>query len=81
MIGWAGAVMMEMRSTPQTTAEDAAVTAWIEGGMKGAPPPAAPSTSEFLRIMRAYLEPARAQASAADATTMRRYGKLPTSAT
>ena len=76
---WVGAILSELRSaaSPEPSASERAVTAWIEGGMAGDPPAAAPSSREFVRIVRARLQAVRAQAAAADPHTNRRYGVLP----
>ena len=70
---WVGAVLTESPSTDRTEA-DRAVSLWIEGGMTGAPPAVAPGSKEFLRVMRAQLQPLRKQAEATDVNTKRRYG-------
>jgi S-formylglutathione hydrolase len=59
------------------TADELAVTAWIEGGRAGNPPPVPPSSKEFIRIVRAQIEPIREQATKSDPSTGRRYGVLP----
>jgi S-formylglutathione hydrolase len=59
------------------TADELAVTAWIENGRAGNPPPAPSSSKEFIRILRAQLEPIREQAARSDPSTIRRYGVLP----
>jgi len=78
MLTWAGSAMAAMRSAPAApTAEERAVASWIEGGMAGNPPAAAPTSREFLRILRAQLQPIRDRAVASDPTTDRRFGVLP----
>jgi S-formylglutathione hydrolase len=78
MYTWVGTVMSALRSkTVEPTAEEQAVSAWIEGGMSGKPPAAAPTSQEFLRILRAQFQPLRDGAAAADPTGSRRYGVLP----
>ena len=78
MYTWVGSVMSALRSkTVEPTAEERAVSAWIEGGMAGSPPAAAPTSQEFLRILRAQFQPLRGQAADADPTTNRRYAVLP----
>lgn len=75
MFTWAGAVMSELRSAPAApTPEEQALTAWIEGGMAGSPPPVAPTSKEFLRMLRAQMKPVRDRAASLDSTTNRRYG-------
>ena len=75
---WVGAAISELRSKPaEPTPEERAVNAWIERGMAGNPPPAAPSTQEFIRILRAQFQPLRDRARSSDPTTSRRYGVLP----
>jgi len=72
MLSWTGAALTALRAVPlDPTPEGQAVTAWIDGGMVGNPPPVAPSSTEFLRILRAQLQPLR------DRITARRYGVLP----
>jgi S-formylglutathione hydrolase len=78
MYHWVGSVLTALKSKKaEPTAEERAVSAWIEGGMAGNPPAAAPSSSEFLRILRAQFQPLRDRASVSDPTTSRRYGVLP----
>ena len=79
MYTWVGCVLSELRPTAELSAEGRAVSAWIEGGMAGNPPATAPSSPEFLRILRAQFQPLRDRAAAADRTTVRRYGVLPKS--
>ena len=62
---------------PDATAEEREVDKWIEGGMAGNPPAAAPTSKEFLRILRAQFKPLRDRAANADTTTNRRYAVLP----
>ena len=73
---WVGSVLTESRSA-ESTELDGAVGIWIESGMIGAPPPVAPGSKEFLRVMRAQLQPLRERAVEMDANTKRRYGVLP----
>ena len=78
MYAWVGSAVTAWQSKrAEPTAEEQAVTAWIEGGMAGKPPAAASSSNEFVRILRAQLQPLRDQAASSDATTNRRYGVLP----
>jgi S-formylglutathione hydrolase len=78
MYVWVGSVLSALRSKmAEPSAEERAVTAWIEGGMAGNPPVAAPTSKEFIRILRAQFRALRAQAAISDATTNRRYGVLP----
>jgi len=79
MYTWVGAVLsaFQSKSAEPPTAEQQAVRSWIDGGMAGAPPAAAPTSKEFLRILRAQLQPLRDRAASADPTTNRRYGVLP----
>ena len=78
MYAWVGALWTAWRSAKaEPTAEERAVNAWIEGGMAGSPPAAAPSSKEFVRILRAQLQPFRDRAANSDSTTNRRYGDLP----
>jgi S-formylglutathione hydrolase len=78
MYAWVGSVMSALQSkTTEPTAEEQAVSAWIDGGMAGSPPAAAPTSPEFLRILRAQFKQLRDRAAASDATTNRRYGVLP----
>jgi S-formylglutathione hydrolase len=78
MYTWVGSIMNAQRTKPgDPTAEARAVSAWIESGMVGIPPAAAPSSDEFLRILRAQLQPLRDQAASSDSTTNRRYGVMP----
>lgn len=76
MYTWVGTVMNALGSAP---AEEQTVTAWIEGGLAGNPPVVSPSSKEFLRILRAQLQPLRDQAAKSDSTVNRRYGVLPDS--
>jgi S-formylglutathione hydrolase len=75
---WLGAVLTELgaATSASPTAEELAVTAWIENGRAGNPPPVQPSSKEFIRVVRAQLEPIREQAVTADPSTSRRYGVL-----
>ena len=78
MYAWVGSVVKAFRpAVAEPTAERRAVSAWIEGGMVGNPPAAAPSSQEFLSIVRAQLQPIRDRAMESDPTTNRRYGVLP----
>ncbi len=78
MYAWVGAALNDLRITPtEPSAEEQAVTAWIEGGMSGPPPAVAPTSDAFLRVLRAQLKPLRDSAAIADPTTNRRYGVLP----
>lgn len=78
MYTWVGSVMNAQRTkSGEPTAESRAVSAWIETGMAGHPPAAAPSSDEFLRILRAQFQPLRDQAARSDGTTNRRYGVMP----
>jgi S-formylglutathione hydrolase len=78
MYTWVGSVISALRAeTLEPTAEEQAVSAWIEAGMAGNPPTAAPTSKEFLRILRAQFQPFRDRAASADTTTNRRYGVLP----
>ncbi|MGD1091492.1 MAG: alpha/beta hydrolase-fold protein [Bryobacteraceae bacterium] len=72
---WIGSVLCG--ANPEPSPSEQAVTAWIEGGMAGDPPPVAPSSKEFLRVVRARLKPLREQAAVEDPNTNRRYGVLP----
>jgi S-formylglutathione hydrolase len=77
MFAWVGGVLEELRAAPgEPTAEERAVSAWIEGGMEGAPPPAAPSSKEFVRILRARMRGVRERAAESDRTVGRRFGVL-----
>ncbi len=80
MYAWLGSVLttLGLKAT-QPTADERAVSAWIEGGMAGNPPAAAPSSQEFVRILRAQLQPLRDRAAASDPTTNRRFAVLPRS--
>jgi S-formylglutathione hydrolase len=63
MYTWVGSAINAQRTkSGDPTAEARAVSAWIESGMVGNPPPSAPSSDEFLRILRAQLQPLRDQA-------------------
>jgi S-formylglutathione hydrolase len=78
MFKWTGAVLTALRCVPEDpTPSDHAITAWIESGLAGPPPPVPPSSREFLRMVRAHLASARAQAAATDPSTNRRFGVLP----
>jgi S-formylglutathione hydrolase len=78
MYAWVGAVWNALRiAAAEPTTEERAVRAWIDGGMASTPPAAAPSSKEFLRILRAQFQPLRDRAAASDPTTRRRYGVLP----
>jgi S-formylglutathione hydrolase len=78
MYTWVGSVVSASRSkTVEPSAEGRAVSAWIEGGMAGNPPAAAPTSQDFLRILRAQFQTLRDRARVADPTTIRRYGVLP----
>jgi S-formylglutathione hydrolase len=72
---WTGAALSAgpLESSP----EERAVNAWIEGGMEGSPPAVLPSSKEFLRVIRAQLAPSRHRAVKSDPTTTRRFGILP----
>ena len=75
---WLGSVMAALGSaTAEPTADERAVTAWIESGLAGAPPPVRPGSREFIRILRAQLQPVRDRAAASDPNTHRGYGVLP----
>jgi hypothetical protein len=76
---WVSSVVTAFRAaaTAEPTAVELAVSAWIENGRAGNPPAAAPSSKEFIRILRAQFEPIRERAAACDASTNRRYGVLP----
>jgi S-formylglutathione hydrolase len=77
MYAWVGSVITALQSKEvEPTAEERAVSAWIEGGMADNPPAAAPSSSEFLRILRAQFQPLRDSAAGSDPTANRRYGVL-----
>jgi S-formylglutathione hydrolase len=73
---WLGAVMNELGAAAHAdpTADELAVTAWIKSGRVGNPPPTPTSSREFIRILRAQLEPIREQAAISDPSTRRRYG-------
>ncbi len=78
MYTWTGATLNALRPTAaEPTAEEQAVTTWIDSGMSGNPPAAAPASKEFVRILRAQMRPLREQAAQSDSTTNRRYGVLP----
>lgn len=78
MYAWVGSVLSELRSRlTEPGAEERAINAWIEGGMAGSPPAAAPTSNGFIRILRAQFRPLRDQATNSDPTTNRRYGILP----
>ena len=78
MYMWVGSVLSASRSAAgDPTVAEQAVNQWIEGGMVGKPPAAAPASKEFLQILRAQFQPLRDRAAAADPTTRRRYGILP----
>jgi S-formylglutathione hydrolase len=78
MFKWTGAVITALRSvTEEPTPADHAVTAWIESGLTGPPPPLHPSSREFLRMVRAHLASSRALAATTDPTTTRRFGVVP----
>jgi S-formylglutathione hydrolase len=75
---WLGSMITALGAAPaDPTADELAVTAWIENGRAGNPPPVPPSSREFIRILRAQLEPIREQAATSDPSTSRRYGLLP----
>jgi S-formylglutathione hydrolase len=75
---WVGSVLSELRSRRvEPSPEERAVDAWIEGGMAGNPPAAAPTSKEFIRILRAQFRTLRDQAAKSDPATNRRYGVLP----
>jgi S-formylglutathione hydrolase len=78
MYNWVGSIVTALLlKEAEPSAEARAVTAWIDGGLVGNPPAAAPSSNEFVRILRAQLQPVREQAASSDPTTNRRYGVLP----
>ena len=78
MYVWVGSVLSDLRSRMvEPSDEERAVSAWIEGGLAGSPPAAAPTSKEFIRILRAQFRPLRAQAANSDPATHRRYGILP----
>jgi S-formylglutathione hydrolase len=80
MYAWVGSVINAFQpAAAEPTAVQRAVNAWIEGGMLGNPPVAAPSSQEFLTIVRAQLRPILDRAEGSDPTTNRRYGVLPKS--
>jgi S-formylglutathione hydrolase len=80
MYAWVGSVINAFRpAAAEPTAVQRGVDAWIEGGMLGNPPAAAPSSQEFLTIVRAQTRPIRDRAADSDPTTNRRYGVLPKS--
>jgi S-formylglutathione hydrolase len=76
---WVGSVVTALRAaaTSEPTADELAVSAWIQNGRTGNPPAAAPSSKAFIRILRAQFEPIRERAAACDPSTNRRYGVLP----
>jgi S-formylglutathione hydrolase len=76
---WVSSVVTALRAAAaaEPTALELAVSAWIANGRAGNPPAAAPSSKEFIRILRAQFAPVREQAAACDASTNRRYGVLP----
>ena len=78
---WLGAVSLQLQraATESPTADERAVSEWIERGLMGEPPPVDSSSEAFIRILRAQLKPVRDQAGSVDPTTSRRYGKLPKS--
>jgi S-formylglutathione hydrolase len=76
---WLGAVISAQRAAAaaEPTSDELAVSAWIKSGRNGNPPPVPPSSKEFIRILRAQLEPIREQAAISDPSANRRYGVLP----
>jgi S-formylglutathione hydrolase len=76
---WLGSVsaQLDRAGAPSPTADERAVAEWIERGLAGNPPAVDPNSDAFIRILRAQLKPVRDQAAKVDATTTRRYGKLP----
>ena len=76
---WLGSVATQLQhaATASQTADERAVADWIARGLAGDPPPVDPSSEAFIRVLRAQLKPVRDQAASVDATTSRRYGKLP----
>jgi len=78
---WLGSVSSQLQrdSSASQTADERAVSEWIERGLSGDPPPVDPGSDAFIRILRAQLRPVRDQAASVDPTTSRRYGKLPKS--
>jgi hypothetical protein len=64
MLSWTGAVMSELRSPV------------AEGPLPCSLSAAAPTSKEFLRVLRAQLEPVRDDATMSDPTTTRRFGIL-----
>ena len=77
MLAWTGAALNTLRpAATEPNAEEKAVTAWIDNGMSGQPPAAAPASKEFIRILRAQMQPLRDQAAKSDPTTHRRFGIL-----
>jgi hypothetical protein len=78
---WLGSVSAQLQrdSSASQTADERAVSEWIERGLSGDPPPVDPGSDAFIRILRAQLKPVRDQAAIVDPTTSRRYGKLPKS--
>jgi S-formylglutathione hydrolase len=78
MYAWVGSVLSELRSSlAEPSAEERAVSAWLDGGMSGNPPAVASTSKEFIRILRAQFRPLRDQAASSDPATNRRYGVLP----
>jgi S-formylglutathione hydrolase len=73
---WVGSIFTAKRSGQDRSESDEAISAWIQGGMQGSAPQVAPSSTQFLRIVREQLRPVRERAAAADPTTNRRYGAL-----
>jgi S-formylglutathione hydrolase len=78
MYKWVGSVLEGLRSAQLApTAAERAVSEWIDGGSVGTPPTAAPTSKEFLRMLRAQFQPLRDRAMKSDSTARRRYGVLP----
>ena len=74
---WLGTTLRAAPPASAISAEDRAVKEWIQGGLKGPPPPVDPNTHAFVAMLRAQLAPARDSAAKLDPTTLRRYGILP----
>lgn len=76
---WIGSIAAQLRrvATKSSSEDERAVADWIARGLSGDPPPVDPNSEAFIRMLRAQLKPVRDQAASVDATTLRRYGKIP----
>lgn len=72
MFSWFGSLSNPPRADEAT---EKAAELWIWSGMQGPPPPGATTTQAFIDDLRTRFEPLRAEATKADPSTARRYGR------